>query len=43
MSKLQLLTSKFENLRMREDETIQDFHMNILDIANACGDLGEKM
>src|SRR4030065_2242268 len=43
MSKLQLLTSKFENLRMKEEETIQDFHMNILDIANSCGDLGEKM
>src|SRR3954464_7201440 len=43
MSRLQLLTTKFENLRMRDDESIQDFHMNILDIANTSGALGEKM
>ena len=43
MSRLQLLTTKFENLRMKEDENIHDFHMNILEIANASGALGEKM
>jgi len=43
MSKLQLLTTKFENLKMKDDESIQDFHMNILDIANAYGALREKM
>ena len=43
MSKLQMLTTKFENLRMKEDETIHDFHMNILEIANTYGGLGEKM
>ena len=43
MSKLQLLTTKFENLKMKDDESIQDFHTNILDIANASGALGEKM
>ncbi|XP_058771038.1 uncharacterized protein LOC131644531 [Vicia villosa] len=43
MSRLQLLTTKFENLRMRDDESIKDFHMNILDIANTSGALGEKM
>src|SRR4030043_1676698 len=31
MSKLQLLTTKFEELKMKEEENIQDFHTNILD------------
>lgn len=43
MSRLQLLTTKFENLRMKEDESIHDFHMNIIEIANASSALGEKM
>jgi len=43
MSKLQLLTTKFENLRKKDDESIQDFQMNILDIANPSSALGEKM
>jgi len=30
----QLLTSKFESLKMKEDETIQDYYMNVLEIAN---------
>jgi len=42
-AKLQLLTTKFENLRMLEDESIQDYHLNILDIANAFDSLGEKI
>ena len=42
-SRLQLLTSKFENLKMGEDESIQDFHMNIMDIANSSSDLGEMI
>ena len=42
MSRLQLLTTKFENLRMKEDESIYDFHMSILEIANASSALGEK-
>ena len=41
MSKL--IPTKFENLIMKDDESIQDFHMNILDIANAFGALQEKM
>jgi len=28
-SRLQLLTTKFENLKMREDENIQDYYMNV--------------
>ena len=43
MSRLQLLTTKFENLRMKEDENIHEFHMSILEIANASGALREKM
>src|ERR1043165_1114962 len=43
MSRLQMLTTKFENLKMKEDETIHEFHMNILEIANTSGALGEKM
>jgi len=43
MLRLQLLTTKFENLKMKEDENIQDFDMNILDIANSFDSLGEKM
>ena len=43
MSRLQLLATKFENLKMKEEECIHDFHMNILEIANACTALGERM
>ncbi|KAK2359745.1 hypothetical protein QL285_085090 [Trifolium repens] len=43
MSRLQLLTTKFENLRMEEYECIHDFHMNILDFANSFDSLGEKI
>ncbi|KAK2421589.1 gag-protease polyprotein [Trifolium repens] len=42
-SRLQLLTSKFESLRMKEEETIYDFHMNVLDLANSFDSLGEKL
>lgn len=42
-AKLQLLTTKFENLKMLEDECIQDYHLNILDIVNAFDSLGEKI
>jgi len=42
-SRLQLLTTQFENLKMKEDENIQDFHMNILDMDNSFDSLGEKI
>ena len=32
-----------QNLRMMEDESIQDYHLNILDIVNAFDSLGEKI
>ncbi|KAK2415952.1 gag-protease polyprotein [Trifolium repens] len=40
-SKIQHLTSKFEALRMKDDESIQDFHLSLLDIANSIEALGE--
>ena len=42
-SKIQLLTTKFESLKMKEDETIRDYYMNVLDIANSFDSLGEKL
>lgn len=43
MSRLQLLTTKFVNLRMNEEESICDFHIRLHDIANTSFSLGEKM
>jgi len=42
-ARLQLFTTKFENLKMMEDENIQDYYLNILDIANSFDSLGEKI
>ena len=39
-ARLQLLTTKFENLRMMEYESIHDYHLNILDMANSFESLG---
>ena len=43
MTKLQLLTTKFENLRMDEDETISEFNTRLRDIVNSSFALGEKI
>lgn len=43
MSRLKLLTTKFENLRMKEDETVVDFYVHVHDIANCSFSLGEEM
>ncbi|MCI38998.1 gag-pol polyprotein, partial [Trifolium medium] len=43
MSKLQLLTTKFENLKMEEEENILEFNARLRDIANTSFALGEKM
>jgi hypothetical protein len=40
---LQFLTTKFENLRTMKDESVHDYHLNILDIANTFDSLGEKI
>src|ERR1044072_4009235 len=43
MSRLKMLTTQFETLRMSEEQTIVEFHMQIRDIANTSFSLGEKM
>ncbi|XP_050919533.1 uncharacterized protein LOC127137087 [Lathyrus oleraceus] len=43
MSRLHLLTTRFENLKIKDDENIHEFHMIILEIANSSSALGEKM
>jgi hypothetical protein len=35
--------SLLQSLRMLEDESIQDYHLNIFDIANSFVSLGEKI
>ena len=42
ISKLQMLTSKFKNLRMLEDESINDFNSKLCEIANEAFTFGEK-
>ena len=42
ISKLQMLASKFEDLKMLEHETISDFNSKLCDIANEAFALGEK-
>ncbi|GAU32755.1 hypothetical protein TSUD_323230 [Trifolium subterraneum] len=43
ISRLQNLTRKFENLRMKEDESVHNFYMNVMDFANSFDDLGENL
>ncbi|GAU48935.1 hypothetical protein TSUD_373440 [Trifolium subterraneum] len=43
ISRLQNLIRKFENLRMKEDESVHNFYMNVMDFANSFDDLGEKL
>ncbi|GAU49082.1 hypothetical protein TSUD_406880 [Trifolium subterraneum] len=43
IKRLQNLTGKFENLRMKEDERVHNFCMNVMDFANSFDDLGEKL
>ena len=43
ISRIQLLTTKFESLKMKEYEAIQDYYMNVLDIGNSFDSLGEKL
>ncbi|GAU16587.1 hypothetical protein TSUD_168190 [Trifolium subterraneum] len=43
ISRLQNLTRKFENLRMKEDESVHNFYINVMDFANSFDDLGEKL
>ncbi|XP_057449186.1 uncharacterized protein LOC130740550 [Lotus japonicus] len=43
MSRLQMLTTQFENLMMTADETISEFHMRVRYLSNASFALGEPM
>ncbi|KAA0062592.1 gag-pol polyprotein [Cucumis melo var. makuwa] len=43
ISRLQILTSCFEALQMNEDETIAEFNVRVLNIANESDALKEKM
>lgn len=43
MLKIQIFTTKFENLNMFEDETIDKSNVRICDISNNSFVLGEKM
>ncbi|CAM8890146.1 unnamed protein product [Rhodiola kirilowii] len=43
ISRMEMVKSKFENLRMQEDETIADFNTRVLDISNESFALGEPM
>lgn len=43
MSRLQLLTTKIENIRMKEGEKITYFNVRLCDISNISFSLGEKI
>ncbi|XP_050920063.1 uncharacterized protein LOC127137667 [Lathyrus oleraceus] len=43
MYRLQLLTIRFENLKMKDDDNVHEFYMSILEIDNSSSALGEKM
>ncbi|KAA0050148.1 gag-proteinase polyprotein [Cucumis melo var. makuwa] len=43
VSRLQILTSRFEALKMNDDETIAKFNVRVLDLANESFTLGEKI
>lgn len=42
-SRLQLLTKKYENLKMLEDETIYELNVCLVGIVNKTFTLGEKL
>ena len=42
-SRIELLTSKFKNLRMEENERIKQYYTRISDISNELFILGEKI
>ena len=42
-SRLEFLTTKFENLRMSDEETISDLNGRLCDIRNELFALGEKI
>jgi hypothetical protein len=42
-SKLQMLTSKFEEIRMKDDDTFDEYYALLNDIVNSSFKLGEKI
>lgn len=42
-SKLQMLTTKFDEIEMNEDETFDEFYTQLNDIVNSSFNLGEKV
>ncbi|CAM8987909.1 unnamed protein product [Rhodiola kirilowii] len=42
-SRIQMLTSRFEELKMHEDESIKDFNARVCDIVNEASTLGEAL
>ncbi|XP_022891807.1 girdin-like [Olea europaea var. sylvestris] len=42
-SKLQMLTSKFEEIRMKDDKSFDEFYAKLNDIVNSSFNLGEKI
>ncbi|CAM8883190.1 unnamed protein product [Rhodiola kirilowii] len=42
-SRIQMLTSRFEELKMHEDETIKDFNTRVCDLVNEASTLGEAL
>ncbi|CAM8993219.1 unnamed protein product [Rhodiola kirilowii] len=42
-SRIQMLTSRFEELQMHEDESIKDFNARVCDIVNEASTLGEAL
>lgn len=43
LSKLQMLTTQFETMKMSEDETVYDYHMRLRELANNTSALGEPI
>ena len=43
VSKLQMLTSRFEILRMKEHEKLKDFHAKVMNLVNSRFNLGEPI
>ncbi|CAM8877475.1 unnamed protein product [Rhodiola kirilowii] len=42
-SRIQMLTSRFEELKMQEDESIKDFNARVCDLVNEASTLGEAL
>lgn len=42
-SKLQMLASRFEEVRMKDDETFDEFYAKLNDIVNSSFNLGERI